>query len=290
MPKFFALDGLDLKKGDFCICPFEDREETGFIVSLTPRSYPEGPPPCFPKIIRKATEAEIDKWKEIKIRERKTIALCRQKALEHNLVIKVTDVHFDDVNNKIIFHFTADKRVDFRELVRNLAGVLRSRIELWQIGVRDEARQLDGLGICGLRLCCAGFLKEFKPVTIKLAKNQDIFLSPNKLSGCCGRLMCCLSYEDEFYRDLSRNAPPLGSTVRIQNNTQGVVIERNLLMESYTILDAEGNKYTINQSQILEFKPPEKPVTEEVEEESEEGEIGEDENIPAKGQEPEPHS
>ena len=291
MPKFYAVDALDLKNGDYCICPVENREETGFIASLCPHNYPdEAPPPIYPKIIRKATAEEIEKWKLLKIRERKTIAICRQKALDHNLIIKVTDVRFDDANNKIIFHFTADKRVDFRDLVRDLAGTLHSRIELWQIGVRDEARQIDGLGICGQRLCCAAFLKDFKPVTIRLAKNQDIFLSPNKLSGCCGRLMCCLSYEEDFYRELSQNAPPIGAMVRTQNNIQGVVIERNLLMETYIIQDAEENKYTTNQSQIVDFQPPEKPVTGMNDEESEEGEISEDENIPAQGQEPESHS
>ncbi len=290
MPKFFALDGISLKNGDFCICTVENREETGMIVNLCPHDYPEAPPVSFPKIIRKATDEEIEKWKQLKKRERKTIALCRQKAIEHNLLIKVTDVRFDDANNKIIFHFTADKRVDFRELVRDLASILHSRIELWQIGVRDEARQIDGLGICGQRLCCAAFLKDFKPVTIRLAKNQDIFLSPNKLSGCCGRLMCCLSYEEDFYRELSKNAPPVGSMVKTQNNIQAVVIERNLLMESYTIQDAEQNKYTVNLSQIVEFKPPDKSPLDMADDESEEGEVAEEQNIPAPNGEPEPET
>ena len=258
MPRYFAVEGLELKQDDFCICPIGDREETGFVASMETRSNAAASSGRYPKVLRKATDADIEEWKELKKREKRALDICRQKALDHKLTLKVTNVRFDDKNNKTIFHFTADKRVDFRELVRDLASTLRSRIELWQIGVRDEARHIDGLGICGRRLCCSGFLKDFQPVTIRLAKNQDIFLSPAKLSGCCGRLICCLAFEEKLYRELSEKAAPIGSFVRAKN-LQGTVIERNLLNQTYVIQDQNDNKYMIDHSQILEMKPPEKP-------------------------------
>jgi cell fate regulator YaaT (PSP1 superfamily) len=259
MPKYFLTENPEIKTGDFCICSVEDREDTGFIVSMETRCDCAIKAGLYPKILRKAQVEEIEKWKELKKREENAIQMFRQKALQHNLIIKIADVHFDDKNNKTVFHFTSDKRVDFRELVRDLASALHSRIELWQIGVRDEARQIDGYGICGRRLCCSGFIREFQPVTIRLAKNQDIFLSPTKLSGCCGRLMCCLAYEEEFYKELAKNAAPIGSFIRTQNS-QGIVIERNLLNQTYVMQDENENKSVIKQLQIIESKPPEKPV------------------------------
>ncbi|MBN1902185.1 stage 0 sporulation protein [Candidatus Sumerlaeota bacterium] len=259
MPKYFQTEDASLKTGDFCVCGFDDREETGLVASLETRSEISIKTGHYPKILRKAEPEEIEKWKELKKREDKAILLFRQKSIQHNLVLKVVDVRFDDKNNKTVFHFTSDKRVDFRELVRDLASILHTRIELWQIGVRDEARQVDGYGICGQRLCCAGFIREFQPVTIKLAKNQDIFLSPAKLSGCCGRLMCCLAYEDELYKELAKSAAPIGAFVRAKN-IQGIVIERNLLNQTYVVQDDNENKSQVKQSQIIEMKPPEKPV------------------------------
>lgn len=259
MPKYFQGEDLELKTGDFCVCRIEDREETGFIVSLETRSDFAAQSGHYPKILKKAQDEDIEKWKELKKREENAIRIFRKKSLQHNLQIKVADVRFDDKNNKTIFHFTSDKRVDFRELVRDLAASLHSRIELWQIGVRDEARQIDGFGICGCRLCCSAFIRDFQPVTIRLAKNQDIFLSPTKLSGCCGRLMCCLAYEEEFYKELAKNAAPIGSWIHTEN-IKGIVIERNLLNQTYAIQDESENKHIIKHSQIIEMKPPEKPV------------------------------
>ena len=257
MPKYYVMNGMELKIGDYCICPLDKREEIGFVTNLEykPKLERRGRP--LPSIIRKADKEDIENWRKLKEREENALNLCRQKARDHNLVIKVTDVRFDDKNNKIIFHFTADKRVDFRELVRDLASALHSRIELWQIGVRDEARQLDGMGICGLRLCCANFLREFQPVTIRLAKNQDIFLSPNKLSGCCGRLMCCLAYEEEQYRKMAGDAPCVGDIVTTEKLT-GTVIERNLISKTCVVQDNTNNKYTVSFSNIVDKKPPAK--------------------------------
>lgn len=269
MPKYYVDEGLDLKIGDFCVCLWGEYESTGFVSAVEYRSTEEIPMRPLYKVIRKATEEDIEKWKALKERERNAIQACREKALKYNLVMKISNVRFDDANNKIIFHFTADKRVDFRELVRDLAATLRARIELWQIGVRDEAREIDGYGVCGQRLCCAGFLREFKPVTIRMAKNQDIFLSPAKLSGCCGRLMCCLEYEEEAYKKLGVNAPEVGAFVKTKSQ-EGFVLERNLILQTFVLQDANENKYNIKFDQIVEMKPPERTPDEGAEDREEE--------------------
>jgi cell fate regulator YaaT (PSP1 superfamily) len=170
--------------------------------------------------------------------------------------MKITNVRFDEKKNKVIFNFTADKRVDFRELVRDLASALKSRIELWQIGVRDEAKMIDGLGVCGRRLCCANFIKNFVPITIRMAKDQDIILSPSKLSGVCGRLMCCLAYEEEHYQELSEGAPPIGATIKTKD-TEGLVIDRNLLSQTYTIKDSDGHRYRVGIKEVKDVFIPE---------------------------------
>ena len=274
LPKYFIDEGLELKIGDACICPVGEYEDTGIVSSVEFRSSEQIPSPPFRKVLRKATEEEVGKWRALKLRERNAIQTCREKAQKHNLMMKISNVRFDDANNKIIFHFTADKRVDFRELVRDLAATLHSRIELWQIGVRDESREVDGYGICGQRLCCSAFLKEFKPVTIRMAKNQDIFLSPTKLSGCCGRLMCCLEFEEQQYKEITTTAPAIGAFVKTKNQ-EGLVIERNLIAQTCMIQDANENKYNINFSQIEEMRQPEK-APEEIAEEKEEEQFEEE--------------
>ena len=150
-------------------------------------------------------------------------------------------------------------KVDFRELVRDLAAALRSRIELWQIGVRDEAREIDGFGICGCRLCCSAYIKEFQPVTIRMAKNQDIFLSPSKLSGCCGRLMCCLAYEESDYIEMAKNAASVGAYVKGEG-FEGLVVERNLIAGTYVVRDDKENRQTIKHELIREIRAPEGPM------------------------------
>jgi cell fate regulator YaaT (PSP1 superfamily) len=256
MPKYFDPNSLSLKPKDFCVVEYNRHEEVGFVVSVEP--YCPVSPHCsgLPKVLRLATEQEIEEWRALKKRELDALNTCRQKVKEHGLTMKITNVRFDTHNNKVIFHFTADKRVDFRELVKDLGRTLRSRIELWQIGVRDEAKLLDGFGICGRRLCCAGFIREFVPVSIRMAKDQDIILSPTKLSGVCGRLMCCLAYEEELYRELSRDAVPLGASVRTKS-CEGVVVDRSLLHGSYSVQDQGGTIHTATRDEIEDVKIPE---------------------------------
>lgn len=179
-------------------------------------------------VIRVANADDIKREKENKIKEQKAFKTCVQKIQENRLNMKLVDVEYTFDNNKVLFYFTAEGRVDFRELVKDLASVFRTRIELRQIGVRDEAKMLGGLGVCGRPFCCSTFLGEFQPVSIKMAKEQGLSLNPTKISGTCGRLMCCLKYEQDAYEDLLRTTPKAGATVTTPNG-KGYVKEVNLL-------------------------------------------------------------
>ena len=177
-------------------------------------------------IIRAADENDLKKAAENKKKEKKAFAICRKKIEEHDLQMKLVDVEYTFDNNKILFYFTSDGRVDFRGLVKELASIFRTRIELRQIGVRDESKMLGGLGICGRPLCCTSYLGDFQPVSIKMAKEQGLSLNPVKISGTCGRLMCCLKYEQEAYTELLKNIPKVGAIVETPNGT-GTVLEAN---------------------------------------------------------------
>ncbi len=180
------------------------------------------------KVIRIADEKDMELVEKNKVKQKQAFDICMKKIADHKLDMKLVDVEYTFDNNKILFYFTADGRVDFRELVKDLASVFRTRIELRQIGVRDEAKMLGGIGICGKPFCCATFLGEFQPVSIKMAKEQGLSLNPTKISGTCGRLMCCLKYEQEAYEDLLRHTPKVGAYVSTKDG-KGVVTEVNLL-------------------------------------------------------------
>ena len=165
------------------------------------------------KIIRIATEEDFKKKEELEAKRDEAMRLCQEKIDKHELEMKLIDVEHTFDNNKIVFYFTADGRVDFRELVKDLAGVFRTRIELRQVGVRDEAKILGGCGPCGRGLCCACWMSDFHPVSIKMAKTQNLSLNPTKISGICGRLMCCLNYENEIYEELRKGMPDVGEIV-----------------------------------------------------------------------------
>ncbi|MBQ0098245.1 MAG: stage 0 sporulation family protein [Oscillospiraceae bacterium] len=180
------------------------------------------------KLIRKATKEDLERIKNNEEKEKEALKICEQKIKEHNLEMKLVDVEYSFDNSKLLFYFTADGRVDFRALVKDLASVFRTRIELRQIGVRDEAKMLGTLGACGRACCCSSFLGEFQPVSIKMAKEQGLSLSPVKISGTCGRLMCCLKYEQEAYIDLLKRTPKVGAIVKT-NLGKGRVVDVNLL-------------------------------------------------------------
>ena len=185
-------------------------------------------------VIRLATEADERQVAENREKEKRAYSICLQKIAEHKLEMQLVSAEYAFDGSKILFFFTADERVDFRELVKNLAGIFRTRIELRQIGVRDKAKMVGGLGICGRPFCCAQFLDDFQPVSIKMAKTQNLSLNPTKISGTCGRLMCCLKYEQEAYEDLLRTSPKLDSFVDTPDG-RGTVVDVNLLRQSVRV-------------------------------------------------------
>ncbi|MDF2530491.1 MAG: hypothetical protein K0Q65_72 [Clostridia bacterium] len=187
------------------------------------------------KVLRVATEEDKKIYWDNKNKERDALAICLQKVQQHNLDMKLIDVEYTFDNNKIIFYFTADGRVDFRELVKDLASVFKTRIELRQIGVRDEAKMIGGVGPCGRALCCSSFLGDFAPVSIKMAKEQSLSLNPAKISGICGRLMCCLKYEQEAYEYARRIVPRIGSIVDTAEG-KGEVVGNNILKEQVRVM------------------------------------------------------
>lgn len=211
------------------------------------------------KVLRVATEEDKRVYEENKAKEKNAFNICLQKIKQHNLEMKLIDVEYTFDNNKIIFYFTADGRVDFRELVKDLASVFKTRIELRQIGVRDEAKMISGLGPCGKCLCCATFLGDFAPVSIKMAKEQNLSLNPTKISGICGRLMCCLKYEQEAYESARKFMPKVGALVDTPEG-KGEVIESNILRELVKVrLELmEGNLRVVKDfpvKQVVEIRP-----------------------------------
>ncbi|MCI9070745.1 stage 0 sporulation family protein [Clostridium sp.] len=185
-------------------------------------------------VLRIATEEDINKHFNNKDKEKEAFEICLKKIQEHELTMKLIDVEYTFDNNKVIFYFTADGRVDFRELVKDLATIFKTRIELRQIGVRDEAKMLGGLGPCGRPMCCSTFLGDFASVSIKMAKEQNLSLNPTKISGICGRLMCCLNYEQSTYEDIRKRMPKVGSIVKTIEGT-GEVFSNSTVKESVKV-------------------------------------------------------
>lgn len=192
-------------------------------------------------IIRIATEEDTKIYKENKEKAKETFELCLQKIKEHELTMYLIDCEYTFDRNKLIFYFTAEGRIDFRELVKDLAAIFKTRIELRQIGVRDEAKSIGGLGPCGRSLCCSSWLGDFQPVSIKMAKDQSLSLNPTKISGICGRLFCCLKYEHEVYVEAIEKIPPVGAIVKVDGN-KGKIIDTNPLLEQAKV---EFNDKTI---------------------------------------------
>jgi cell fate regulator YaaT (PSP1 superfamily) len=186
-------------------------------------------------VIRKATDDDKKKYLDNKIRQKDAFVICNEKIKKHNLVMKLIDAEYTFDNNKIIFYFTAEGRVDFRELVKDLASIFRTRIELRQIGVRDEAKMIGGLGPCGRPMCCATHLGDFAPVSIKMAKEQNLSLNPTKISGICGRLMCCLNYEQSTYEDIRKRLPKVGSIVKTEEYGNVEVVSNSVVKEMVKI-------------------------------------------------------
>ena len=222
------------KKGDHAIVETARGVECGEVTMECREVSDDNIVQPLKKVIRIATKEDLARVEDNHRREKSAFEICCKKIAAHKLEMKLVDVEYTFDNSKILFYFTADGRVDFRELVKDLAGVFRTRIELRQIGVRDESKMLGGIGICGRPFCCSTFLGGFQPVSIKMAKEQGLSLNPVKISGACGRLMCCLKYEQEAYQDLLRSTPKVNAVV-ITPDGKGTVIDQNILTGMLTI-------------------------------------------------------
>lgn len=214
---FFNPKGIKVQKGDKVVVETSQGEELAEV--WIPNRYVEDEKIVEPlkRILRIATYRDMKRYEECKKIENEAYKVCQKKIKEHKLEMTLTEVECKFDNSKILFYFTADGRVDFRELVRDLASIYKTRIELRQIGVRDEVKRIGGNGVCGRELCCCTFLSDFEAVSIKMAKDQNISLNPSKISGNCGRLMCCLKYEDEAYLDKLKNLPNVGAIVKTED-------------------------------------------------------------------------
>jgi cell fate regulator YaaT (PSP1 superfamily) len=225
---YFDPDGKNLKKGDRVIVETVRGIECGE-VAMDNREVPEDQiVKPLKKLIREATPEDLAAAEKIAAKEKEAYEVCCQKIIQHKLEMKLVEVEYTFDGSKVLFYFTADGRIDFRDLVKDLASVFRTRIELRQIGVRDESKMIGGLGMCGRAFCCSTFLGDFQPVSIKMAKEQGLSLNPVKISGTCGRLMCCLKYEQNAYEYLLKITPKQGAIVETAEG-KGVVIENNLL-------------------------------------------------------------
>ncbi len=238
---FFDPDGIECSDGEYVIVDTARGVEYGVVAQKNHEVMPCQVVEPLRKVIRKADEADIKKIESNHKREDEAYKICVEKIEEHQLEMNLVDVQCAFDGSNMLFYFTADGRVDFRELVRELAGVFRTRIELRQIGVRDEAKMVGGIGICGRTLCCHGYLDSFVPVSIKMAKEQGLSLNPTKISGSCGRLMCCLKYEQEAYEDLTKVMPKVGALVEIPGGQKGTV-EKIALLRKIVTVKIEGSE------------------------------------------------
>ncbi|MCF6464344.1 PSP1 domain-containing protein [Clostridium sp. Cult2] len=235
---YFDPEDLDISKDDYVVVETARGIEFGHVI-VGPKEVTEAEiVPPLKRVLRVAGEEDFITHQSNRDKAQEAFGICEQKIVEHGLEMKLVDVEYTFDNNKVIFYFTADGRVDFRELVKDLAAIFRTRIELRQIGVRDEAKMIGGLGPCGKPVCCTTFLGEFEPVSIKMAKEQSLSLNPTKISGLCGRLMCCLKYEQEVYEELLERMPTVG-TIVITPEGRGTIIE------TYTLLEMVKVKVTL---------------------------------------------
>jgi cell fate regulator YaaT (PSP1 superfamily) len=238
---YFDPVGIEFEKGDFAIVETARGVEFGTVV-LAPREVPEETvvQPLKP-VIRKATEQDCIANAQNREKEKEAFKICLEKIANRGLEMKLIECEYTFDNNKVLFYFTADGRIDFRELVKDLAAVFRTRIELRQIGVRDETKALGGLGICGRPLCCSTYLSDFCPVSIKMAKEQNLSLNPTKISGTCGRLMCCLNNEEEAYEYLNSKLPNVGDHVTTKDGLEGEVHSVSVLKQMVKIIFTDVN-------------------------------------------------
>jgi len=264
---YFDPDQLDINKGQFVIVETARGIEYGEVV-LGPREISEEEiVQPLKKVLRVATDEDNKKEEQNKKKEKEAFNICLKKIKKHELDMKLIDCEYTFDNNKLLFYFTADGRIDFRELVKDLAAIFKTRIELRQIGVRDETKMIGSVGICGRGLCCNTHLCEFHPVSIKMAKEQNLSLNPSKISGVCGRLMCCLKYEESTYQYLNKQLPSVGDIVITKDKIEGEVVSVNVLKQLVKILaeKEDGTKELVEvKSSELKIKKTGKKVKEEL--------------------------
>ena len=246
---YFDPTDLNIEKGSYVVVETARGIEFGECVIGIKEVREEDIVAPLKTVIRIASQEDIDKHFDNKAKEEEAFNICFNKIQEHKLTMKLIDVEYTFDNNKVIFYFTADGRVDFRELVKDLATIFKTRIELRQIGVRDEAKMLGGLGPCGRPMCCSSFLGDFTSVSIKMAKEQNLSLNPTKISGICGRLMCCLNYEQSTYEDIRKRMPQVGSIVKTEEGT-GEVISNNTVKETVRVKYKRAGEEIINDFNI----------------------------------------
>ena len=255
---YFDPQNFEVEAGSFVIVETARGVEYGKVV-LGRREVEEGKITASLKpIIRIATEDDTRRYEDNKKKSKRAFGICLEKIAKHKLDMKLIEAEYTFDNNKVLFYFTADRRIDFRELVKDLASVFKTRIELRQIGVRDETKMVGGIGICGRELCCNKHLSEFVPVSIKMAKEQNLSLNPTKISGVCGRLMCCLKHEQDTYEYLNEKLPNVGDFVRTIDGNKGEVMSVNVLRQKVKIVvtDKDDNKEVMEYPVAeLKFKP-----------------------------------
>ena len=239
---FFDPGKHKLEKGDYVIVETAQGQEYGEVMIPNRIISEKNIVAPLKKIIRIATKEDKEHNEENKKKEKEAFKTCTEKIKKHGLDMNLTDVEYKFDNSKLIFYFTADGRIDFRELVKDLAAIYRTRIELRQIGVRDEVRRIGGNGVCGRELCCCSFLSNFETVSIKMAKEQNISLNPSKISGNCGRLMCCLKYEQDVYEEKLNRLPKVGAIVKTADG-EGVVDALETLKEKVRVKMKDGDDY-----------------------------------------------
>jgi cell fate regulator YaaT (PSP1 superfamily) len=264
---YFDPGELELVSGDPVIVETNDGVEYGFVRGAIREMHEKELGRSISKILRTATESDTEKYEDGLSRRDEAMRLCREKIGQRGLDMKLIDADFAFDGSKVVFYFTADERVDFRELVKDLAGSFHKRIELRQVGVRDEAKLLGGIGSCGRTLCCSGWMQHFEPVSIKMAKVQNLSLNPIKISGCCGRLMCCLKYENDIYQEMRKGMPNSGEIVDTPEG-KARVIESNILFSSVKVRMVEEERtgdspeklssdiFTFNKDEIKRTKKP----------------------------------
>lgn len=255
---FFAPGKFNVRAGDKVIVETARGVEIGSVVTGIKDVEDEKILQPLKPVIRIATQEDRRKETKNREKEKEAFVICLEKIRKHKLEMKLIDAEYTFDNNKVLFYFTADGRIDFRELVKDLAGVFRTRIELRQIGVRDETKIRGGLGICGRTLCCHTYLTEFAPVSIRMAKEQNLSLNPTKISGVCGRLMCCLTNEEETYEELNSRLPSVGDYVTTPEKLRGAVHSVNVLRQQVkVIVDLDNDEKEIREYKVseLRFKP-----------------------------------